>query len=90
MKGCIQMIEFPPSNLESGQIKVYFSTLTWAKSGRVGDTILCLNVYKHILLFFFSLVYLKPGFIIALSLFLGISHSFYIQCRFPSSSTKFL
>lgn len=52
VKDCIQMIEFPPSNLKSGQIKVYFSTLTWAKTGRVCDTILCLNGYKHILIFF--------------------------------------
>lgn len=49
--GFIQMIEFSPSNLEAGQTKVYLSTLTWARTGKGRDTILCLNVYKHTLLF---------------------------------------
>ena len=60
MGGFIQMIEFSPSNLEAGQTKVDLSPVTWARTGRGRDTISCLNVYKHILLFFFTVVYLKP------------------------------
>lgn len=54
VEGFVQIIEFSPSPLEDEQVKVYFSILTWGRTERGGETISFLNVYKYVLLFFFS------------------------------------
>lgn len=51
--GFMQIIEFSP-RLKDEQVKLYFSILTWGRAERGGETIYYLNVYKYVLLFFFS------------------------------------
>lgn len=48
----VQIIEFSPSHLEDDPIKVYSSPLPWGGLGRGTEIVLCLNVYKYLLLFF--------------------------------------
>lgn len=86
MVSFILMIEFSPSPLDDGQTKVYFSPLTWGRTGRGGDPVSCYNVHKHTLLFL-HLSLFQTCFLVVLFnfriLFLGIHHSFFMLMQIP-------